>query len=82
MEHHLLCDKDSFDAILVERKRLELRRDDRGYLEGDTLVLFRQVDGEPDGAQVSVFVTHILGGEAGERYGLKPGYVAMSIEVI
>lgn len=82
MQHSLKADTDSYDAIVAGHKTLELRRDDRGYLVGDTLRLHRYEEGEPTGDQVTVLVTHIVGGKLGVRYGLQSGFVAMSIEVV
>ena len=56
MQHNLKIDRIWFDAVLHERKKAEVRRDDRGFSVGDKLLLY--VPGENDGLLVTV--THIV----------------------
>ncbi|WP_029896851.1 DUF3850 domain-containing protein [Desulfohalovibrio reitneri] len=80
MKHELKCEPGPFLALLEGRKRVELRFDDRGFAEGDTLLL-REIVGEGryyTGRHVEVSVLHVL---HGGQYGLQPGWVAMSIEL-
>lgn len=85
--HDLKTDPDAFDAVESGRKKFEIRYDDRGYSDGDELVLWRT---KHTGAQMKagalleytapalhVRVTHIL---RGPIYGLAEGWVCMSIE--
>ena len=37
--HELKCWPDFFQALLTRRKTFEVRKDDRGYLPGDILIL-------------------------------------------
>lgn len=77
-----------FDAVASGRKTVELRRDDRGYAVGDTLVLqeWKPIDGasvwrgtalggDLTGREVCVTITDITRGEQ----WLQPGVVALSI---
>lgn len=76
--HELKTLQPHFDAIELREKRAELRRDDRGFEVGDTLVL-REYDPQSgySGRSCKAKVTHILAGfEA-----LVPGHVMMSIEL-
>lgn len=76
--HELKTLQPHFDAIELGEKRAELRRDDRGFEVGDTLVL-REYDPQSgySGRSCRAKVTHILAGfEA-----LVPGHVMMSIEL-
>lgn len=78
--HTLKIVQPFFDAVASGEKTVELRKDDRGYGEGDILVL-REYDPAADtysGKQVERRVTHIVrGGE-----WLADGYCAMSIREI
>ena len=66
-----------FQAVWDGIKTFELRKDDRGYLLGDILVL-REWDGEKyTGSAICVKVTYIL--TDAEEYGLKDGYIIMGI---
>lgn len=76
--HELKTEQPHFDAIKLGEKRAEIRRNDRGFEVGDTLVL-REYDPQSgySGRSCRAKVTHILAGfEA-----LVPGHVMMSIEL-
>jgi hypothetical protein len=64
------------------RRRVELRRDDRGHAVGDTL-LCTETDpatGEETGRRYRVTVTHLIrAGDLGCGKGLAPGWVALSV---
>jgi ASC-1-like (ASCH) protein len=72
--HDLKCDYEAFDDIQAGVKKCEVRKDDRGFAVGDTLRLHRQLDGQPTGETLRVFVTHIQRG-----YGLPVDICVMSI---
>ena len=84
--HELKTDPDTFYALISGRKTYEIRRDDRGFRVGDTLVLRRTVhsgdemaQGEPlryTGEEAVRRVTHILEGPA---YGIAEGWVILSV---
>lgn len=86
-EHELKCDPAPFDAVWCGNKSHEIRLDDRGFKDGDTLRLKKTSDdgafynktGEKPiftGQEMTVVVRHIQRG-----YGLLPGWVVMSIQV-
>ena len=65
-----------FDNVAKGRKTIELRFDDRGYFEGDLLLLREWENGAYTGRRVVVKVTYILKGFD----GLKDGWVILSIK--
>ncbi|MEG0297664.1 MAG: ASCH/PUA domain-containing protein [Clostridium sp.] len=66
-----------FNDIWSGRKNFELRKNDRGFNIGDTLILKGFEDGDYTGDALEVVVTYILfGGE----YGLDNDYVILGIE--
>lgn len=65
-----------FDDVAKGRKTFELRFDDRGYLEGDLLLLREWENGAYTGRRAVVKVTYILKGFD----GLKDGWVILSIK--
>lgn len=69
-----------WDAICEGRKPFELRKDDRPFNVGDTLVL-NHYDPETqhlNGSWIEATVTYVLRGPA---FGLMEGWVIMGIEV-
>jgi ASC-1-like (ASCH) protein len=79
-EHKLKCWEVYYQAIVSGVKKCEIRLNDRGYSVGDTLLLeeLSGENGELTGAWFRVRVTHIV-----EVFiGLRPGYIAMSIEAV
>lgn len=85
--HDLKTDSEVFQAVISGLKSFEIRFNDRGFKVGDWLHLLETVstgeemaDGallEYTGRDYLAVVTHIL---AGPIYGLKEGWVIMSIE--
>ncbi|WP_373879805.1 ASCH/PUA domain-containing protein [Levilactobacillus brevis] len=76
MTHELKIQPEYFNAVLMETKTFEIRKNDRGYKVGDVLILKEWV---PDtkrytGKELARKVTYITG------YQQKPGYVVMAIE--
>ncbi len=65
-----------FDDVAKGRKTFELRFDDRGYFEGDLLLLREWENGAYTGRRVVVKVPYILKGFD----GLKDGWVILSIK--
>lgn len=72
MEMELKIMPEYFEAVRTERKTFELRKNDRGYMIGDTLIL-KEWDGEKyTGREIKRIVKYIL--KDCEKYGLKDGY--------
>lgn len=78
--HTLKCVEPFYYEIEQGRKRFEIRKDDREfeYSAGDSLVLYQVKDGILTGNWIVRKVTYVL--RFAEEYGLKPGYVIMSIK--
>jgi hypothetical protein len=84
--HELKTDPGVFDAVAAGLKTFEIRRNDRGFRVGDTLVLRRtqysgaaMAQGEPlvyTGESLKRSVSHVLHGPA---YGLADGWVILSL---
>ena len=87
MEHELKTDPEVFDAVSRGEKKFEIRKDDRGFEVGDTLILRKTLHtglemaaGAPlcyEGDPLHLCVSYIL---RGPIYGLADGWVIMSIE--
>jgi hypothetical protein len=88
-KHELKTDPDTFDEVVGKTKSFEIRFDDRGYQVGDHLRLRKTRDtgeemkgGMPltfTGDETTREVSQIL---RGPIYGLKAGWVIMSIKDI
>lgn len=83
MRHDLKTLAVHFEEVFQGRKTAELRRNDRNFQVGDTLVLREwDTDGEPAGyytdAYVLAKVTHVLDFPE----ALQPGYVMLSFQVL
>ena len=78
MKHKLKTLQPFFEAVRLGKKRFEVRKNDRGYEEGDTLELIecREQDSEPTGRAITCVVDYVLDGG---RFGVETGYVVMSI---
>lgn len=75
MTHELKILPDYFDDIVVEGKRFELRRDDRGYQAGDMFILKEWTPGRGyTGRQYSGTISYVLHGCSCPGYGLADGY--------
>lgn len=84
--HYLKTWPAYFDAIAKGEKNFEVRRDDRGFQRGDTVILWRF---DPDGVEVlqepalaeqlHFRIGWIL---TGGQFGIEPGYVVMSLRPI
>lgn len=78
MKHNLKIEKPFADAIVEGRKTFELRRNDRGYNAGDTIV-FQCVDGNVElNHKINsrrYRITYVLSG-----HGLREAYVTFAIK--
>lgn len=79
--HYLKTWPGPYEASEAGLKPFEIRKNDRDYKVGDTLVLqcWRPATQEYTGQQLSRKVIFIL---ANEEFGLNPGYVAMAVKPI
>lgn len=90
--HELKTDPGPFQAILDDELMVQIRKADRDYKQGDVLELRetrftgeQMSAGKPleyTGRWLRCIVTHVIHGTPGwqeTEYGLKQGYVAMSI---
>lgn len=84
VEHTLKCWPDYFDAIQRGEKPFDVRRDDRGFQKGDTLLL-QKFDPKRQRYVTSPFdhicelrrkVTYVL---TGGQFGIEPGYVVLGL---
>ena len=77
--HNLKILPDYFDEIIQSRKKFEIRKRDRPFIQGDYLYLseYNPKRRVYTGRSVTCKVTYILR----DFEGLNEGYVAMSIEV-
>ena len=67
-----------FDDVVSGKKSFELRKNDRGYKEGDFLEMMEFKDGKNTGRTVRVLVTYLL-----ESYtGLEDGYCIMGTKLV
>jgi len=86
-EHELKTDPDVFDAVVRGEKKFEIRFNDRDFCVGDLLILRKtrytgeeMKNGKPleyVNGYFACYVTYILHGAI---YGLKEGWVIMSIQ--
>lgn len=79
MTHNLKIWSENFELIRSGIKTFEVRKNDRKYRAGDTLVLkeFSPHTFMYSGEKIKVKVTHIL---YGGQFGIEEGYVVMSIK--
>lgn len=79
--HELKCWPTPFAAIKRGDKTFEVRKDDRGYAVGDTLILkeFEPQSEYYSGEALTREVAYILKATPDEFFGVKDGYVVMSI---
>lgn len=80
MEHELKTWQPFFQHVLDGEKTFEVRRNDRGFQRGDTLVL-RETEGQSSyyrtGRELRVQVAYVL---TGEQFGIRDGYCVMGIK--
>lgn len=79
MTHELKTWSKPFEKILSGAKTFEFRKNDRGFMNGDTLVLkeYNLLYDTYSGREVTAIVTYILTG----GFGLPEDYCIMSIKV-
>jgi len=77
MTHELKILPEYFNDSL-RMKKFELRKDDRDYKVGDTLILKEYDNGSFTGAEVGYTITYIL--RDVPQYGLKEGYAILGLQ--
>lgn len=83
MNHELKIWPEHFDNIVIGKKTFEIRKNDRDYKSGDTLILkrFNPDRQEYTGATCNVYVSHILYG-TDNNWGLNRDCCIMSIHLL
>lgn len=86
MVHELKTWTGFFEDMFTGRKNFEVRRDDRGYREGDLLRLRefiadedKKVGGTYTGRELRQRVTYVM---RGPMLGLQAGWVIMGVEFV
>jgi len=90
MRHEVKIWPNYFDDVADRKKTHELRRNDRSYSVGDTMVMREWIPetGTYTGREILAEITHIIerGLAASDRskitMGLSPGYEILSIDVM
>lgn len=83
MIHELKIWPEHFDNIVIGKKTFEIRKNDRDYKTGDTLILkrFNPDNQEYTGATCNVYVSHILYG-TDNNWGFNRDCCIMSIHLL
>ena len=76
--HDLKCEAEYYDKVASGEKTFEIRFNDRNFKVGDTITLHRSMSGVYAGQSLIVEITYIL--KDAEKYGLKEGFVILSIK--
>jgi hypothetical protein len=92
VRHELKTDPAAFLAVLRRIKMFEIRKNDRGFKEGDTLILKETLHTGADMAEHPETFPLVYTGDTieadvdyvlyGPIYGLMPGWCIMSINVV
>ena len=78
MTHELKILPEYFNLVASREKTFEIRKNDRNYHAGDTLIL-KEWDGEKfTGRLVTRYVNYIM---YGGQYGLEDGYCIMNLKI-
>lgn len=76
--HQIRLASMDFDDVVSGKKSFELRKNDRGYKEGDFLEMMEFKDGKNTGRTVRVLVTYLLD----DYTGLEDGYCIMGTKLV
>ena len=76
--HQIRLGVSFFDDVCSGKKSFEIRKNDRGYKEGDILEMMEFADGRNTGRTVRVIVTYMLD----EFSGLEDGYCIMATRLL
>lgn len=74
-EHSLKCRKEYFERVLNGSKTFEIRRNDRDFQTGDTLILRETIDNAETGRHLKCSVSYVLT----SFEGLKKGFAILGI---
>ena len=80
MQHRLKTLTKYFDAVCDGKKTFEVRKDDRDFQIGDTLVLEEYENGKYQYANCQVEIVYILGRNEDEKIFVPEGYVILGIK--
>ena len=81
MTHNLKILKPYFEAVKMGNKTFEMRKDDRPYKVGDTVVLHEiGVGNAPTGREITKKIGHIL--RNCPEYGLADGFCILSLKEV
>lgn len=76
-QHEVKIAASYYGDVVSEKKRFELRKNDRGYKEGDSLKMLEFKDGKRTGRTIEADIIYVL-----EEYtGLQEGYCILGIDV-
>ena len=75
-EHELKLDANFFDAVLSGDKPFEVRKNDRGFQKGDSVLFKETIDGQYycTYRRATAVITYVLSG-----WGIENGYVVFGI---
>lgn len=79
MIHELKIMPKYFDLVAKREKTFEIRRNDRDYQVGDTLVLKEWYRGKYTGRELTRYVNYIYYGDG--TYGLSEDYVILNLKI-
>lgn len=78
MTHTIKIWPEFFKKLKTKKKPFEIRKNDRGYKEGDILILLEWKDGQYTGNAECREVTYVLD----EHEGLQEGYAILGIKEV
>jgi uncharacterized protein DUF3850 len=84
MKHTLKTWPEYFGSVLSEAKTFELRRNDREFKVGDTLILEEygpNIRGY-SGRKIEAVITYVLSGTVATGFGLMDGFCILSFTII
>lgn len=79
MIHELKILPSYFEAVALREKTFEIRRNDRDYHVGDTLLLKEWENGDYTGREISRYVNYIHYGDG--SFGIPEGIVIMNLKL-
>ena len=77
MEHNLKTLQPYYGLVSIGVKKFEIRKNDRDFQIGDTLILQEYINGALTGSTIKKTVLYVL--KDCPEYGLKDGFALLSI---